>query len=274
MLASDRPEEELASAEQEWWVSTPMLLVLLVDLEATRRRVNDRELAHTLLEKLLEATFPAEAASECNPWRFSAQVLEECAEDELDGECEHVRSLQAGFRQRAEQESPQAFLASAIATLYAHRYCSAVAQQVGAIAEQVASGMERDASHWGDSDWHRSRVANLTCRARSRRVDPHVREYVLRQGLEQGHGTTPGQLAKGTAAVHRSQAVQHREQEMSAYRASSVLSFERSQVISVCCDAARLGRPAREILLGACSAPACDDSRHCILPPQAIGVPL
>lgn len=163
---------------------------------------------------------------------------------------------------------PQARVLLDVERLLLAKDCRACRKQVGLILVRIAEGVDGDATRWCDFQWHRTDLALVAGPQRSRRADPHVKQYLLHQGIAEGHGRTTGEIVKGMSGVQRQQAIQWRDCELSAYKASSTLSFVGEQHIAVAFDGARFRPPAREVMLIVCSATGPGDPTTCVLPPQ------
>ena len=116
-----------------------------------------------------------------------------------------------------------------------------------------------------DFEWHRSESAHLQSLTKRKRIDFHVKQFVLKGAVEAGLASTVGQSSQ-SAAIDRALSVRWRESEMSAYRASTILAFKAVDTLSICFDCARLGKPAKEVLVVTISSPG--QKRHGMLPPQ------
>lgn len=103
--------------------------------------------------------------------------------------------------------------------------------------------------------------------AKKRRMDFHVKQYVLADAVQSGSASSCSNAAKSlNGNVAPNSGLKWRGQEMSAYRAASILAFSSVGSVSVALDGARIGRPAKEILAGFIY---CDRMARCAaLPPQ------
>lgn len=252
-------------------MSTAMVIVVLLHLQECRRRVRDRQLCGVLVAKLFEVCLPADLHDAHDPFDVSHAAMGECGDDRVDGECVHVRQLLAEQRGKDGGAGPRSStLAYRLSFLLAHRYCPAFRSQLRDSLLKIQEAIDADIERWGAFDWHTSDAALVDSRRRGRRMDPHVRDLVLRRGLQEGRAATVGLMAKGLAH-DPAQVTRWREAEMSSYKVSAVLTFTECQTISLAYDCARIGRPAREALLVTCCAPGPtpEESRHAVLPPQA-----
>ena len=97
---------------------------------------------------------------------------------------------------------------------------------------------------------HQGPDAQVVGVQKMRRVDPHVRGYVLHGAIEDGRASRPGAVAQAAGGSRSKHLGRWQSQEMECYRATSRLSFWRSQVLSVACDSARVGRPGKDLSRG------------------------
>lgn len=160
------------------------------------------------------------------------------------------------------------YLANALAAFMQSSDCAVVRAHLAFVFGRVSSGIELSWDEWGDGKWERSSSAQCSGLQRNRRTDYHLKQFVLHGSRLEGRTTTVGQAVRSVDATSRSSGVRWVEQELSAYRASCLLTFRETQCFAVCVDGARVGRPARELLLGFLTDPRAD--KHCALPPQAL----
>ena len=265
LLKKDRAAN-VNGAEQECWVSTPMLVVLLLSFHSARRRISDRQKSSAMLMSILEATIPAQ-------WLQGAENLLELSEDTLnrcsaepvhEGQCVCVRhaSMKA-----PHEPTPHSQLHAVLQHLFEHNHCDALRHRLKQLVTSLTEAAESTFEEWANQDWHRCKDAMLQCRARNRRTDFHVKQFVLRQSREAGLTNSVGQACKSLGAPS-CVGVKWREREMNAYRATTLKAFASEPTIAICVDAARVGRPARDYLVGLCTAPR--GGIHAALPPQVL----
>lgn len=263
-------QEALEAAEQEQWASTAMVVLLLVHWRVARRRLLGRSNAAVILGALLEEAVPVDTIQGLAPFSLGAESLAKCqAAPKHDGECACVRQGVTKARlPPPDGRSKQAYLAEAIFFLYGLRDCPAIRSHIGELLSTIASAVRAAWSSWGNADWQRSKAAKCMAAQRSRRADFHLKQFALVGSREQGKTTSVGQAVQSLHSTDKSLAVKWREQEMSAYRASCLLSFTGAQCLSVCLDAARVGSPSKEMLAGFVTAPRL--GLHCAFPPQVV----
>lgn len=131
---------------------------------------------------------------------------------------------------------------------------------------RLAASAETRVLEWGDFDWHKTEHAHLAGGQKRRRVDHHVRQYTMKTSLQNGTHQSSSAAARSLDDVSSSQTVRWMQSEMSAYRAGGLLSMHGAQQIAIAIDATRLGKPAKDILLGMASD--VQRQTHLALPPQ------
>lgn len=267
LVSSGANEALLEDAEAVAWVSTAGLLMLLANCYERKRAIADRQKAGLIAKLLLESCVHADAVgADARVPQPSTAVL--CQKEPVEsGLCSCAqKALAKGIMPDPAGASPQAFAFEVLLHAFRARSCDALKRWTRDLAEQLAAQIDAHVANWGDFEWHRSSAAVLQSRARPRRVDPHARAYVLSEGVRQGQVATVGQAANSMHSVDGSTAVKWREGEMCAYRACCMLALRSSPILCLAFDAARVGRPAKDILVAVLSAPL--ENRHCVLPPQ------
>ena len=94
-------------------------------------------------------------------------------------------------------------MAKALKALYANLECSAastlLARALHALEGEVVDGLE----NWAENieDWHGSPLAKLFAIARPRRVDPHVRAWVVKGAIQAGKAQCVAEAAKHLSAM-------------------------------------------------------------------------
>lgn len=165
-------------------------------------------------------------------------------------------------------KTPQSLVFGMVCLFFTHKSCPCILAACAEVVKAAGACIDDGVHLWGDFEWHRSSIASVQAATKGRRCDPHVKAFCLEGALSQGLATTIGQAARGMASVSPSQAVHWREVELASFRAAMHLSFFEVQNFSIAFDCARIGRPAKELLLLAVSAP--EEDRHGVAPPQVL----
>ena len=271
------PDVAFELAEQEHWVSTQALVCLLSFWPIRRRSLAIREqvtsvggmflgqtLGHSELQPLLDMHIPEGAKSVC----------------EHTGDGSHVCDcLQAALLHSAAPSLaklfPHEFVHQKLLLLARTCPCAGATAWLRSLIFEVASRIDASVALWGDSKWHKSDLARLSGQsgqasaAKRRRADFHVKQVALVSSLQSGKATSTGQSVRALEDVDSAKGIRWRQVEMAAYRSSTVMSFGGSLSFGVAIDATRLGKPAREVLMGVITNN--ERQLHAVLPPQALG---
>lgn len=258
----------LEHAEQEHWVSTPGLLCLLVSWAIHRRKLVDRQASNVFFRLLLQRCL---APAKCQPlcgWAVPAAATWRCKQELVVRDCcsciRDVLSQALPGRAGTAQEE----VLDKLTLLMKFATCPAVSWWCHSLIDALAEGIEDATETWGDFEWHDTAGAFLKSAVKRRRTDAHVKAHVLQHQVLSGKAPTAASAGRCASDVDASQAVRWMQAEMAAYRAHLNMSLQDSVVVALACDAARVGHPAREMLVGAASDP--DRQRHGILPPQVL----
>ena len=268
-----RGEDPGQDQEQEFWVSTQMLVVLLSLHRNTCRSLSRRAELWESAKLWSEAVLDAEQCRHVKHWICTAEIIGKCdkrAGQENTAPCDCMVSLLGHALPTGNQHSAQFNSFLAVDHLLC---CEAPPDEpclaIRAWAAQKLDEMARQSfatatEQWGDTRWHEGPHGRASTTSRMR-ADPHVKQWVLQDAAANGVAQTLGEAAKHTqgfnTGIHKLRA-----QEMAAYRQTCRLSFFSSQSISCAVDGARVGKPAKELLWGHLSDDAA--GRHCCLPPQ------
>lgn len=271
MAAGACDERTLDGAEQEFWMNTAAVLAMLLHWSEIRRKRDDRSPAAALLKALVADCLPVPAVESIAPLELLESERTRCMEGAPDGQsccaCWQRRVLKEGESGAFNAASPQERVSGILKTLFHHRSCPSISARCSRLVLQVAAAVEQSVESWGCFDWQFSSQAVYHGAARSRRIDPHLKQFAVSGAIAEGRVKTVGQATKAIGMSSSSTPVQWSHSELAAYRASSLLSFGESQYICVAVDGARVGKPAKELIFGVLSSPA--QNRSCIMPPQA-----
>ena len=270
MLSKTIPEEALLDAEQESWISTTGLLCILVLWPATRRSLHDKEQVKCVSKAFLSEVLLPEQACHHAAWAVPEACSHHCQQGVvIDGLCECLQQARIWCESAsAEDTCPQRLVWNRLDALANVVYCPAAKALLREVAEQLATCIAESAPCWGDFDWHRSQHAIMHGPSKKRRVDFHVKQYVVTDALQSAKHKTSMQAVGALSHTSKSSGCKWKSAEMSAYRASSQLTFRSGLTLSIAVDATRLGRPARHVLAGVVSCSSLD--RHAVLPPQVL----
>ena len=254
---------------QEYWASTAGLLALLADWAQSRRTVQVRDSNCLLLRLLLERGLSGEEARRLATLRPLAAELGLCTKEPVvDGQCQCLRTMLRTLPADVGMY-PQALISLLLRHLSGARACEPVKAWFARFLKQAAGAVEDSCDEWGDFTWHHSSDVHLTtATGKRRRVDFHVKQYCVKEAVQNGSYNTSAAACKAIDGMDASQGQRWIASELAAYRAEGVHRWWNVQILSVAIDAGRLGKPGKELLVGFASCVAT--GAHGILPPQAL----
>jgi hypothetical protein len=257
---------EFAAAEQEFWCSTPALVVCLAHQCSHRKAVADKALCKGVLRLLLERTCPLGALLQTGLGDMAEATKTECDEGpKVHGSCPCAQRWQQGLV-AAQLVSHSSFV-DALAKLAKLAHCKACMKHLGVVSEAIATIVGERWLEWGtpiglvpEGVW----LPGLSGKKR-RRSDAHARLQIAQAPSSSSRG--PAAIALSTGAADGRQIARWREQLMCEAQAAAHLAFKAPAILSTALDATRLGQPAVDMLMhvawrspGGCSV---------VLPPSA-----
>lgn len=255
--------------EQEYWVSTHMLVLYLADLACAARGAGRQALAHALIRALLEATCDATELQQADFLCIPDDILDMCTEDADDTLCGCVREWRSGAQRSVAGENPQQKSARLLVDLFTFLECDALSAWLARMLQVVVQCLESRWEEWADTSWFKTPAAAVVNDAtgKRRRSDFHAKQYAVCTSLQSGAASSRAAAARSMDGVWKQQASVWREKEMAAFQAESHLRFAGSSSIALAFDAAMLGQPAKELLVGLARnlEKRCDTA----FPPQA-----
>lgn len=262
-------EADVASAEQEHWTSTPGLISLLADWSKGRRQVRVRERVRLLGRLLFERTLSLDVCLQVTKLRLSDLELRACQEQPVDMEnrCFCMQQVLLGESSWPEASSPQDAVFLKLSALSAGKACVAVRRLLFRCVQLVSEAIESSPTEWGESQWHRSGSAHLQSLCKRRRIDFHVKQFAMQVAVADQSAPTVAAAVRQLDSCDGAQGLRWIQCELASYRASTCLSFRSlARSFSVAVDATRIGKPAKEVIIGFVSS----GDRHGVLPPQAL----
>jgi len=263
--------EALEFAEQEHWVSTSGLLVLLAFLPIRRRVVAAREQADCVGNRFLSMVLHPDDIQELLTMGIPAEAKGVC-EQTLAGEGGVCECLQELLRRPGVPDHrsgmPQDFLHKKLVWLARGCPCMGARAWLHRLVSQCAAVIDQCVERWGDKGWHKNPSAFHQSGVKRKRADFHIKQLVLASEVQSGAASSSASAVKSLGSVSASQGIRWRQSEMAAYRAATRLSFQETMQIGVAVDATRLGKPAKELLMGAVTTHS--KQLHAVLPPQVL----
>ena len=267
-------DEELASSEQETWFSTEALLALMQAFCFDRRELAIRKKVDVMGRMFLEQTVGPEIASGIRVLEPSPDFLGQCAAAPMqNNRCACFEAALNGWPQFRDMSSltPQAVMWEGLKHLYGALDCRAVRAWVRHLIMRLSENVLGSLSSWADLNWYKSSDAILQARRKARRVDAHIKQWVMQSTSRSEDMPTPALAARSLIGVCRTSSVKWMHQEMAAYQASCLLTFrEPPSSLSVAMDCARIGMPGVEFLVIAASD--LEHRLHAVLAPQVRAV--
>ncbi|CAE7236830.1 unnamed protein product [Symbiodinium sp. CCMP2456] len=237
---------DVASLEQEYWVSTAGMFVVLLQWSENRRSKEDQERSSLVMRLVLEKCLRAQTS--LGMLEIPAEIAQMCSAEPLEGErCACVRRFLA--QSAVDEVAWHENILRKLQELFVARKCAALATHMSDVLKVLSLAVDERATEWGEHAWQKGVHAAVPGPTRRRRIDPHVKAWVVQEAVQQGQqqssSAAANALEPGVGAGQR----QWREKEMSCVRAAMHLSFANPQSLSLCWDGMRLGNPAKEYLL-------------------------
>lgn len=258
-------EQDLQNCEQDHWILTGALIALLAWWAQYRRQLDVKERVSLLGRLFCERALPAASALEhcflCPP---AASLVKCKKEPVIEGRCACMQH----FSQSAAPLvgcSPQHTFFLKLRHLTKGLFCEAIRDWVMSTIAAAAAAIDEDTASWADWDWQTTSAAQIMSGNKKRRIDYHLKKYVLQVVVEDGKCKTSARGVR-LAGCDPAQGVRWVHEEASAYRASTWLTFSKSLQISLAVDASRIGKPAKDYLVAAISD--VQRNLHGVLPPQ------
>ena len=228
-------------AEKEYWCSTAGLMAVLLHGHLTRRSAADKVYSADILQKFIEHTVPSEALGDFFETQVTPAMLDTCKHTRVQGRCLclHDFSVDAGHGRTTREACAR------LLKMSQRSDCSAIMRWCGALLLALAEVVDVHAEQWHGTDiLQLSRLKSV--RGNARRADPHVRAAVATSDRSRS-----GPLAQAAAldvmdSSHIAKVQHERLECLLHHMRSSCLPPE--SVIS-CWDCARIGSPARELLI-------------------------
>lgn len=260
-----------AEAGQEHWTTTAGFLALLADWRHSRRAYSVRERIGDLGRLFLERCVSGAKAKALAKLEPAVEDTSACTiEPVVQGRCV---CLQKALRQGHGDgpiASPQHLLYRKVVVLSTLRACLAVRGWLRRCLQELATEVEERTHVWGDFNWHTGPDAHIVMPGgKRRRVDFHVKQAAIKGAILSGKHPTPAAASRAMDGCDASQGYKWMVSEVAAYRAQSLLNFRKQQVLAIAIDAGRIGKPAKELLVGFVSCTGA--GFHGALPPQVLG---
>ena len=255
---------------EEFTVTSPLLVHLLLWIAEKRRRVQERRASRAALVGLLASCLSAEGVQQALQMmrHVPPACTESCVQDAATSMCCHAHFF---LRDSCEMhgESPQEKLVRDLMRLASERsHCKALDAWFSYLLDRIGlllgSGL---ASNNGTSDPRKDRFNSKDedCLARPKRmrIDEDLKKLVVGTGGSSGGAT----LLRCLGDFDPSLAADWSEEMCSTYVSAMWLECGKARVIGLAPDGSRLGNPSEETVVY--PAFAADIGYSAWLPPQA-----
>ena len=171
-----------------------------------------------------------------------------CQIGRANGFCQCIRRFLSDSPVASDPLIPQVHLASVLLAMEGQRYCLDSVAWARHLICLVSMHIDRRTGEWGDSDLLRNKNIMLDGPSESatnkrRRADPHLKFLAASSGQT-------AEVARRYNITSGNSARDWEEEFLCQHRCATLLSCTGfNWTVSSCLDAARVGRPAREILL-------------------------
>lgn len=146
---------------------------------------------------------------------------------------------------------PQHLLGRSLRALHAKLVCPACAAFLKFLVGQISSHVADSIEHWGDFEYHRGSSVALVNPStdRRRRLDFHAKRFVVQVSIQQNLAKNSSAAGRSMDKVHRAQSFRWVKEEMAAFQVAGHISSKRSDTFAIVYDCARIGQPAKEMML-------------------------
>jgi len=258
--------------EQEYWVETRMLLGLILFWQGYRKLPCERARCQVAATTVLQMTCLPEQLEE-----FPGLVLSDedralcrrgCADDEAE-QCLCVEAYFEACARRDANDCRHTHLWTVLASSQPWAACRTVASLVSKNLEFFAGLVDENFERWQHQDFLKSIGLVLVTRSgKRRRMDPHAKESAIERSLQDGRADKASTLVKALDLGCARASQVWMEEALAFLQTESRLSFRTPRIVSLTVDAAKVGKPAKEILVG-CQYMWPNDI-NIVLPPQAL----
>ena len=242
---------DLVNAEQEQGFTTLGLLTFLLFSRASRRNKTQREksrqvLALLLLETLLPVSIDGFRAR--RPPLYGS-----CGEDVLGDRCACCRGLHEQLDELASGGPPRTLRQHF--SWFQNCDCVAVLPGLRRLLVDMADAIDENVTNWGDRRLENGGILSFYdggAPDKRRRIDEHLKARIAREH------TLAGQVLLGRSEATSSDLRKWLVKDLCNCRAAGALLLSPGGALWTALDAARVGRPASELLLHAAWKPEKD----------------
>lgn len=246
LRSSAAEEDEIQSAEQEYWFSSKGLLSVLLHWCRFRKTSDGKSQAKCAFLMLLEKCVHVDKLLALRPREMQEENLRLCA---LDPDERHVCKCVARAQAQAArvQGSLHRVVTELAVALFREDKCGAALACLANLLSGLAGVIDEDPEEWGNPNLLEVRDLDLKGPSgKRRRLDPHVAELACTADHFQA-GTPSSTSKPAYISIQQMRSVITRS--CCEHQAASRLTCSTSVIVSGAFDAVRLGKPALDLLL-------------------------
>ena len=263
---------ELMEAEQEYWVSTRALLILLVHWPRFRKNQVDRAKSAAVATSFLRKVCSRDAVLALELGVVDPGSLGACLQQGRHvGKCSCV-SEWLGRQEQVQAGNAHAGFFEICCAMSKLAHCSTIMLHLGSLLAKVADSIDDSKATWCSGTLADAIQASIAVGSsgKKRRVDPHLKEQVASIASSAIAGSSPIQAMVGLGAATSKDLAHWQEARMGQLQASAHLACTVAPcVISSAFDASRIGTPSSEVLVHVVQTLS---GKSIVLPPAALGL--
>lgn len=269
--ASCRGEATMLNAKVrgEWTSSTLGALAWLLHLSCASHRAKSKEQAGALLRGFLVAfASPASAAAHSMAEDIK-QALSSCQQPPQGhwGSCCHLRIAIDAMLSAGPAGQMWTNLTNALQHIYLARpVCVASRRLLAGVLQRLCQDVDGKVSDMQPPK-NFSSFSMPQGRNRKLRIDEDYKRYLVSEAVAAKRAHCGAQYAKTTGDVHHETARKWDEAHMANYIAAAWHTMGSSTLVSLACDASKVGNPAEETVMFL--AWDMESNKAVVLPPQA-----
>ena len=247
-LRGDISAANEGDTEQEYWVSTIGVFVLLVFWQSYRKTAQCKDLCMLMCNMVANRCADPATCSTLVSQPPGEAIQSRCDRQVSNGCCSCMTKLLQERPWDMPTASPQEQLVALLRVLNDARHCLACVGWLTKLSCVIAEHIDQRAEQWGNRNLLKSEGIWIegTTGAKRRRADAHMKYQAVMAGA-----THTSAVARQHGLANTSVALRWEEEALSQLRSTSILAASASSrgVVSSCLDAARIGRPAQDFLI-------------------------
>ena len=215
----------LATTEQEYWMSTPALLVLFLWWHSHRRAKRDKRAIEQTVEAMFAKVLDVGFAQALPIHEAPSDLGSHCDIDSRDARCWCVRGVLSVVA-KVDHEHAYSAIFTCLLELHHARQCAVCFAWLSRLLSEVATCIDARADVWGDSNLTENQdlIDTGVSATKRRRVDEHVKLLVASTP-----GQTPAEVVRAKGLAHRTTPCQWRAKWLSEMRCTSMLRAQSTR---------------------------------------------